>query len=53
MKYLDEFHDSERAQKLLEQIHAVTTRPWALMEVCGGQTHSIIRHGIDQLLPEQ
>jgi hydrogenase expression/formation protein HypD len=53
VKYLDEFHDSERAQKLLEQIHAVTTRPWALMEVCGGQTHSIIRHGIDQLLPEQ
>jgi len=53
MKYLDEFHDSDRAQRLLAQIHAVTTRPWALMEVCGGQTHSIIRHGIDQLLPEQ
>ena len=53
MKYLDEFHDSERAQRLLAQIHEVTTQPWALMEVCGGQTHSIIRHGIDQLLPEQ
>jgi hydrogenase expression/formation protein HypD len=53
MKYLDEFNDSERAGRLLEQIHSVTTRPWALMEVCGGQTHSIIRHGIDQLLPEQ
>jgi hydrogenase expression/formation protein HypD len=53
VKYLDEFHDGERAQKLLAQIHATTTRPWALMEVCGGQTHSIIRHGIDQLLPEQ
>ena len=53
MKYLDEFHDSDRAQRLLAQIHAVTTQPWALMEVCGGQTHSIIRHGIDQLLPEQ
>ncbi len=53
MKYLDEFHDSDRAQRLLAQIHAVTTRPWALMEVCGGQTHSIIRHGIDQLLPPQ
>ncbi|MEN3298336.1 hydrogenase formation protein HypD, partial [Pseudonocardia sp.] len=38
--------------RLLEQIHAATTRPWAIMEVCGGQTHSIIRHGIDQLLPE-
>lgn len=53
MKYLDEFHDSDRAQKLLTQIHAVTTQPWALMEVCGGQTHSIIRHGIDQLLPAE
>ena len=39
-------------RRLLDQIHAVTTRPWAIMEVCGGQTHSIIRHGIDQLLPD-
>lgn len=53
MKYLDEFHDSDKAQRLLARIAAVTTRPWALMEVCGGQTHSIIRHGIDQLLPPQ
>ncbi len=53
MKYLDEFNDSERAARILDQIHSVTTKPWALMEVCGGQTHSIIRHGIDQLLPEQ
>jgi hydrogenase expression/formation protein HypD len=52
MKYLDEFSDPALARKLLDQIHAVTTRPWAMMEVCGGQTHSIIRHGIDQLLPE-
>lgn len=52
MKYLDEFSDPELARRLLDQIHAVTTRPWAMMEVCGGQTHSIIRHGIDQLLPE-
>ncbi len=52
MKYLDEFSDPDLARKLLDQIHAVTTRPWAMMEVCGGQTHSIIRHGIDQLLPE-
>ncbi len=51
MKYLDEFSDPDLARHLLDQIHAVTTRPWALMEVCGGQTHSIIRHGIDQLLP--
>lgn len=52
MKYLDEFSDPDLAAKLLDQIRAVTTRPWAMMEVCGGQTHSIIRHGIDQLLPE-
>ncbi len=51
MKYLDEFSNPELAQKLLEQIHAATTGQWAIMEVCGGQTHSIIRHGIDQLLP--
>jgi len=53
MKYLDEFGNPELAGRLLEQIHAVTTRPWAIMEVCGGQTHSIIRHGIDQLLPAE
>ncbi|GAA4858831.1 hydrogenase formation protein HypD [Saccharopolyspora cebuensis] len=52
MKYLDEFSDPELAGRLFDRIRAITTRPWALMEVCGGQTHSIIRHGIDQLLPE-
>lgn len=39
--------------RLLDEISSTVTRPWALMEVCGGQTHTIIRHGIDQLLPEQ
>jgi hydrogenase expression/formation protein HypD len=53
VKYLDEFADPVLAGRLLDQIRAVATRPWAIMEVCGGQTHSIIRHGIDQLLPEQ
>jgi hydrogenase expression/formation protein HypD len=52
MKYLDEFSDPDLARRLLEQIHETVTRPWAMMEVCGGQTHSIIRHGIDQLLPD-
>jgi hydrogenase expression/formation protein HypD len=52
MKYLDEFSDPDLAKRLVDQIHAVTTQPWAMMEVCGGQTHSIIRHGIDQLLPD-
>ena len=53
MKYLDEFSNPDLAKKLVDQIHEVTTRPWAMMEVCGGQTHSIIRHGIDQLLPDE
>ncbi|MFF6914658.1 hydrogenase formation protein HypD [Streptomyces sp. NPDC012466] len=53
MKYIDEFNDPGLARRLLDEIRATATRPWALMEVCGGQTHSIIRHGIDQLLPEQ
>ena len=53
MKYLTEFRDGELVGKLLAQIRATVTRPWALMEVCGGQTHSIIRNGIDQLLPPE
>ncbi len=53
MKYLDEFGDPELAQRLLSEIERTVTQPWAIMEVCGGQTHTIIRNGIDQLLPEQ
>ncbi|GAB7184735.1 hydrogenase maturation factor HypD [Kitasatospora sp. Ki12] len=53
MKYLEEFRNPELAAGLLADIRATVTRPWALMEVCGGQTHSIIRHAIDQLLPEE
>jgi hydrogenase expression/formation protein HypD len=52
VKYLEEFSDPELAKRLLDDIHATVTQPWAMMEVCGGQTHSIIRHGIDQLLPD-
>ena len=52
MKYLEEFGDPELAGRLLDDIRATVTRPWAIMEVCGGQTHTIIRNGIDQLLPE-
>jgi len=51
MKYLTEFRDGEVARALAREIHAVTTRPWKIMEVCGGQTHSIIKNGIDQMLP--
>ncbi|MFG2125471.1 hydrogenase formation protein HypD [Streptomyces sp. NPDC048710] len=53
MKYIDEFNDPDLARRLFDEIRATVTRPWALMEVCGGQTHSIIRHGIDQLLPDE
>jgi hydrogenase expression/formation protein HypD len=53
VKYLDEFSDPALARRLLDDIQRTVTRPWAIMEVCGGQTHSIIRHGLDQLLPAQ
>ncbi|MEJ7772715.1 MAG: hydrogenase formation protein HypD, partial [Geodermatophilaceae bacterium] len=53
MKYLEEFSDPALAKRLVDDIHATVTRPWAIMEVCGGQTHSIIRHGLDQLLPDE
>ncbi|NHQ60188.1 hydrogenase formation protein HypD [Chlorobium sp. BLA1] len=52
MKYIDEYRDPQLARNLLAEIHRVTTRPWTIMEICGGQTHSIIRNGIDQLLPD-
>lgn len=52
MKYLDEFRDPLLAEKLLQEIRQTVTRKWVMMEVCGGQTHSIIRNGIDQLLPD-
>lgn len=51
MKFLDEYRDAELSKRLLERIAAITTRSWVLMEVCGGQTHSIVRYGIDRLLP--
>jgi hydrogenase expression/formation protein HypD len=51
MKYLTEFRNGEIAQRMAREIHALTTRPWKIMEVCGGQTHSIIKNGIDQMLP--
>ena len=53
MKYLDEYRDPELARKLFDEIDKITTQPWVLMEVCGGQTHSIIRNGIDKLLNDQ
>ena len=52
MKFLDEYRDATLAQQLAREIHRVTTRPWTLMEVCGGQTHAIVKFGLDELLPE-
>ncbi|EME99214.1 hydrogenase formation protein HypD [Streptomyces mobaraensis NBRC 13819 = DSM 40847] len=51
MKYLDEYRDPELARRLLDELHRTATRPWRLMEVCGGQTHTLVRQGIDELLP--
>ena len=51
MKYLDEYRDPVLARKLVAEIARVTTKPWTLMEVCGGQTHTIVKQGIDESLP--
>lgn len=51
MRYLNEFRDGETAQRIAAEIHSIVRGKWAIMEVCGGQTHSIIRNGIDQMLP--
>ncbi|AOI95244.1 hydrogenase formation protein HypD [Burkholderia sp. LA-2-3-30-S1-D2] len=51
MKYIDEFRDPAAARRYAAAIARITTRPWTIMEICGGQTHSIVRHGIDQMLP--
>lgn len=53
MKYLDEYRDGQLAQRLLREIVRKVTRPWVLMEICGGQTHTIMRYGLDELLPPQ
>jgi len=51
VKYLDEYRDPALARALFAELRAVATRPWTVMEVCGGQTHTIVRQGIDELLP--
>src|ERR1700690_3264625 len=51
MKYLSEFRNGEIAQRMAREIAAITTRPWKIMEVCGGQTHPIIKKGNDQMPP--
>lgn len=53
MKYVDEYRSEDDARTLLAAIRARVTRPWTLMEVCGGQTHTFVKFGIDRMLPEQ
>ena len=53
MKYLDEFRDPKAAKKLSEQIKKITTKPWRIMEICGGQTHTILKYNIEELLPKE
>lgn len=52
MKYLDEYRDAEAAQKLCGAIARTVTKPWTIMEVCGGQTHTFVKYGLDRLLPQ-
>ena len=53
MKYVDEYRAEPEAKKFLDAINDLVTRPWSVMEICGGQTHTLIKSGIDRLLPEQ
>jgi len=53
MKYVDEYRDEAAAQRYVEAIRRTVTRPWTLMEICGGQTHTILKFGLDRMLPEE
>ncbi len=53
MKFLTEYRDPELAQRYLEEIKRTVTRPWTIMEVCGGQTHSLVKNGILNMLPKE
>jgi hydrogenase expression/formation protein HypD len=53
MRFIDEYRDAESSRRYAERIARVTTKPWTIMEVCGGQTHAIVKFGIDELLPRE
>jgi hydrogenase expression/formation protein HypD len=53
MKFLDEYRDADACREIAESIGRLTKHPWVIMEICGGQTHSIVRYGIDELLPSE
>ncbi|WP_111706815.1 hydrogenase formation protein HypD [Lutibacter citreus] len=52
MKYLSEYRNLEATKTLLNELHKITTKPWNIMEICGGQTHGLVKNGILELLPE-
>lgn len=53
MKFVDEYRDINIVQKYEKAIASITTKSWQIMEICGGQTHSIVKYGIDQLIPSE
>jgi len=53
MKYIDEYRDADAARRMIDAIERLVTRPWTIMEVCGGQTHTIVKYGIDEILPRE
>jgi hydrogenase expression/formation protein HypD len=53
MKYIDEYRDPAQVRALLDEIAAAVTRPWTIMEICGGQTHAFLHHGLDEMLPPE
>lgn len=53
MKYLTEYRDPELVEEFIKEIHRITTKPWTLMEICGGQTHSLVKNGILDMLPDK
>jgi len=53
MRFIDEYRNEADAQKFIQAIQQVVTRPWTIMEICGGQTHTLIKFGIDRLLPDK
>ena len=53
MKYITEYRDAHLVQAVIDEIARTIHQPWVIMEICGGQTHSIMKYGLDQLLPEE
>lgn len=53
MKYLEEYRDAQLVRKVVDELKRTVTQPWVIMEICGGQTHAILRYGLEQLLPPE